>query len=322
MHPLGFYFKSGTLAVLIFCLLGGLGSFSLWGQSGRVDSASFWEPVQIDEVVILASGDNFDVKAFIDRIRKDTTFYKAFKTMRLVTFNAENDMWVYDKSGKKVVARLDSETKQIYRDGCRSMRTLEEEVQGNFYKSNGDYRYFTAEMYAQLFFTEGQVCGEDNIVGNSLDALKVKGNRIEKSKAQLKQLLFNPGSRVSGIPFVGDKVALFEPGIAKMYDFRISVEQKNGHACYLFEATPKPDFKEEVIIRVFRTWLKQTDYAIIARDYSLRCNTLLFDFDVDMKVSLRQVGDRLLPARIDYDGNWDIPTKRREIVRFSAVFDY
>lgn len=322
MHPLGFYFKSGTLAVLIFCLLGGLGPFSLWGQSGRVDSASFWEPVQIDEVVILASGDNFDVKAFIDRIRKDTTFYKAFKTMRLVTFNAENDMWVYDKSGKKVVARLDSETKQIYRDGCRSMRTLEEEVQGNFYKSNGDYRYFTAEMYAQLFFTEGQVCGEDNIVGNSLDALKVKGNRIEKSKAQLKQLLFNPGSRVSGIPFVGDKVALFEPGIAKMYDFRISVEQKNGHACYLFEATPKPDFKEEVIIRVFRTWLKQTDYAIIARDYSLRCNTLLFDFDVDMKVSLRQVGDRLLPARIDYDGNWDIPTKRREIVRFSAVFDY
>src|SRR5690606_22467398 len=152
-------------------------------------------------------------------------------------------------NGKKVVATLDSETKQIYRDGCRTMRTLEEEVTGNFYKANGDYRYFTAELYAQLFFTEGRICGEDNIVGNSLDAIRAKGNRIEKSKAQLKQLLFTPGSRVPGIPFVGNKVALFEPEIAKMYDFKISVDQKNGHACYLFEATPKAAFKGEVVIR-------------------------------------------------------------------------
>lgn len=321
LHPFQAKFF-GFLPFLFFCYLSLFCPSALYAQGERIDSSSFWEPVQIDEVVILASEDGFDVRAFIDRIRRDTTFYKAFKTLRLVTFNAENDMQVYDKKGKKVVATLDSETKQIYRNGCRTMRTLEEEVTGNFYKSNGSYRYFTAELYAQLFFTEGEVCGEDNIVGSSLDGLQAKGNRIEKSKAQLKQLLFNPGSRVPGIPFVGNKVALFEPEVAKMYDFKISLEHKNGHPCYLFEATPKPAFKDEVIIRVFRTWLKQTDYAIIARDYSLRCNTLLFDFDVDMNVSLKQVGNRLLPSRIDYDGNWDIPTKRREIVKFSAVFDY
>ena len=48
---------------------------------------------------------------------------------------------------------------------------LSETTQGDFYKNDRSYNYYTAELYAGLFFTNGKVCGENNIVkGTSFDA--------------------------------------------------------------------------------------------------------------------------------------------------------
>jgi len=275
----------------------------------------------MDEIVINASDHGFDVKSFIDRIKNDTTFYKAFRSMHLVTYNAENDIRVYNKHGK-VKASLKSETKQIYRDGCRTMNVLYEKTSGDFYKRNGDYRYFTAKLFADLFFTKGKVCGENNIVKGHLEEETNGKGTIEKSKSRLKQLLFQPGQSVEGVPFIGDKVAIFNPEIAKMYDFRLVTEDKNGVPCYLFEAKPKPAYEKDVVINIFRTWLRQTDYAIVSRDYSLSYNARIYDFNVVMHVDLKKAGDKLLPSFISYNGNWHVLTQDRERVKFTARFDY
>jgi len=134
--------------------------------------------------------------------------------------------------------------------------------------------------------------------------------------------MFFPGRPVPGVPFVGNKVAIFQPEIAQKYDFSLSAEDKNGVPCYLFEARPKPEYKDDVVINVFKTWLRQSDYAIIARDYALSYKTILFDFDVKMHVDLSKVRGQLLPSFISYNGNWHIVSKKREIVRFTASFDY
>lgn len=288
----------------------------------NVDTTSFNQPVVLDEVVIRAESTGFNVKDFIRLVEQDTTFYKAFRSMNLQTYNAVNDIKIYNKKGTKIVASQQSETKQIYRDGCRSMNTLFQKTTGHFYKSNGDYAYYTARLFAELFFTKGKVCGENNIVKGHLEKEQIKGGRIEKSITQLKYLMFFPGRPVPGVPFVGDKVAIFEPGIAKKYDFSLTSEDKDGVPCYLLEARPKPGYKDDVVINVFKTWLRRSDNAIIARDYALSYRTMLFDFDVVMHVDLSKAGGQLLPTFISYDGNWHILSQKREIVRFTASFDY
>lgn len=316
MNLFNYHFKK--LLFICFFLTGA----TLPGRGQIRDTTAFSEPIMIDEVVVSAQKHGFEIKDFIELIKKDTTFYKAFRSLHLVTFNATNDIQVFDKTGKKRKASLQSETKQIYRDGCRSMNVLEEQTTGDFYKKNGDYRYYTAELYAQLFFTKGKICGEDNIVKGHLEKEEMGKGRIEKSKTQLKYLMFNPGRPVPGVPFVGNKVAIFEPGIARMYDFRLVAEEKNGTPCYLFEARPKPEFKNDVVINIFRTWLRQSDYAILARDYALSYKTMIYDFDVNLHVDLQKINNRLLPSLIRYSGNWHVLTKDREIARFSARFDY
>ncbi|HYD22944.1 MAG TPA: hypothetical protein VEB40_15785 [Flavipsychrobacter sp.] len=271
----------------------------------------------MDEVVIRDKG--FDVQSFIRRVRTDTTFYKAFRSLRVTTYSAINDIKVYDKKGK-VKASLHSRTRQTAGRGCRSMKTEEEKVTGDFYKRNGDYRYYTAELYAYLFFTTGTVCGESDVVAGYLNQ-RGKG-QIEKSKAQLKQLIFNPGSKISGIPGMGEKAAIFEPEQAKRYDFKIQSETYAGIDCYVFKATPKKGQEDKVVYDLLTTWFRKTDYSIVARDYSLSFKTLAYDFRVHMKVRTQQFGKKLLPTRIDYDGNWHVFSQDRERVKFSAIFSY
>ncbi|RYD99094.1 MAG: hypothetical protein EOP54_05305 [Sphingobacteriales bacterium] len=287
----------------------------------ETDTTAFYENITLDTFIVRARNEGFDVPNFIRLIKEDTTFYKAFKTMRLKSYNAENYINCLNKKGESV-ASLTSETKQIYRGGCRTMNTLEEKVTGDFYTKKGAYNYFTAQLYASLFFTSGKVCNENNTVRGSMSRELSGLNRVEKSKIQLKLLMFNPGANIPGLPFIGNKVGIFEPDVAKMYDFSLSAEMKNGVETYKFAAIPKPEYRKKVVINRFVTWFDPNDYAIIARDYSLSYDALGYDFDVDMYVTLRQVGKDLLPSFIQYRGNWKVVTKARERVNFKAEFTY
>lgn len=283
------------------------------------DTSIFRYPIQMDDVVITAVRTGWDVNAFIRRVQTDTTFFKAFKSIRITPFTAVNDIRVYDGKGR-VKASLYSRTKQHAAGGCRSMDVLEEKVTGDIYKKNGEYNYFTANLYAYLFFTKDTVCNQNDIVAGSLQ--ERGSGQVEKAKYQLKQMMFNPGSKVSGVPFMGDKASIFEPDVAKMYDFKLASEEYEGQDCYVFKAIPKEQYKDDVVYNELSTWFRKSDYSIVARDYSLSYKTLAYDFDVRMKVRTSQVGSRLLPTYIAYDGNWHVFTKKRERVKFTTAFQY
>lgn len=283
------------------------------------DTSVFKYPIAMDEVVVSAKREGWDVQGFIKRVQNDTTFYKAFKTMRVTTYNATNDIRVYDKRGK-VAASLYSKTRQRAWRGCRAMDVLEEKVIGNFYKKKKEYRYYTAELYAYLFFTEDTLCKQNDIVADALN--EKEGGTIGKNKYRLKQLMFNPGSKVAGIPLMGDKAAIFEPDVAKMYDFKLASEEYNGVECYVFKAIPKPQYKDDVVYNNLSTWFRKSDYSIVARDYSLSYSTLAYDFDVRMQVRTQQVNGKLVPTRIEYDGNWHVLSQGRERVKFITNISY
>src|SRR5688572_507121 len=110
--------------------------------------------VQLSEVVVRS---NLNVTTFLQRIKTDTTFYKAFRNLRVLGYTSHNDIRMFDKRGKSV-ATLISRTKQQVQNGCRTMQVLEEKSTGDMYKGS-ELNYYTAELYASLFFTKGRICG-------------------------------------------------------------------------------------------------------------------------------------------------------------------
>ena len=281
------------------------------------DTGSMFKvPVQLDSIVVKSG---FDINAFIRRVKNDTTFYKAFKSMHLVPYTAANDIKAYDKNNN-ISASLQSRTKQNIKNRCRTTQVLEQKVTGDMLKRNGDYNYYTAELFAYLFFAKDPVCNETDIVAGAMDD-RGKG-QMEKSKYQLKQLIFNPGAKVSGVPFMGDRASIFDEGEAEKYDFKVVQDMYDGQECFVFRITPKKGYERKVIYNELTTWFRKSDFTILARDYSLSYSTLVYDFDVRMKVRTKQINDRLYPVSIDYDGNWHVFTKKRERVIFSVVIDY
>jgi len=86
--------------------------------------------------VVIRSGTN--VPGFIKRVENDTTFYKAFKNLRVLNYSSLNDVRMFDKKGK-VEASLFSKTRQWASRACRVTKVIEEKTTGNFYKADGDY---------------------------------------------------------------------------------------------------------------------------------------------------------------------------------------
>ena len=151
--------------------------------------------------------------------------------------------------------------------------------------------------------------------------MKGKG-KMEKSKYELKQLMFNPGSKVKGIPLMGDKASIFDEEEMKKYNFKVSIDTYDTTECFVFRITPKKEFLHKVVYNELTTWFRKGDYSILARNYSLSYHTLIYDFDVMMKVRTIQANHKLYPVSIDYDGNWHVFSKKREHVKVKMDVDY
>jgi len=287
-----------------------------------LDNERLAKMIDLSEVVVRT---DINVPKFIDRVKNDTTFYKAFKNLRVLGFTSLNDIRIVDKNGKQKAA-LQSKTRQNRVNDCRTMDVLSETTQGNFYNGDSSYNYYTAELYAGLFFTKGKVCGENNIVaGTSFDAKGKSG--IAKHKEQLKMLFFNPGKKIPGIPFIGSKINVFDPDVAAYYDFLIDQVEYEGKSCYLFTVRAREDLsgseRNKIVIDNMITWFDAKTMEVLARNYSLSYDAGVYDFDVSMEVQMTKSGDYLVPKTLRYKGNWDVVFKKRERGVFTAtLFDF
>ncbi|MFC4261824.1 hypothetical protein ACFOWM_02945 [Ferruginibacter yonginensis] len=258
-----------------------------------------------------------NVPSFIEKIKSDTSFYKAFKNLRILNFDAINDIRMLDKKGN-LNASLFSKTQQLASKGCRTMKVLEENVTGDFYNDDKTYNYYTAQMYASIFFTKGEMCGETNIVAGNEFSTEGKSG-MEKHKEQLKMLFFNPGRRINGLPFMSNKTAIYDDDIADAYDMDIDFEQKNGINCYVFKQKVKPGKEGNVVVDEMNTWFNETTFDVVARTYTLSYDAGVYDFKVNMEVQMTQVGILTVPAVIRYNGNWKAIFKKRERGVFTAT---
>lgn len=273
--------------------------------------------------VIIRSGT--DVKGFIERVREDTTFYKAFKNLRVLQFTSLNDIRMMDRKGR-TIATLNSRTRNRVSKGCRTTIREFEEVTGDLYDSEGRYNYYTASLYASLFFAFEPVCGETNIVRGSERGLAGKTG-LDRHKEQLKMLIFNPGMRIPGIPLMGNKAAMFDDELSRYYDFSIDIQERAGRQCYVFACRARSREEggdpDKVVIDEMTTWFDYRSFQVMARDYSLSYAAGVYAFDVQMAVEISPFRDFMVPTVIRYNGNWKVFTKGREQGVFTAtLFDF
>ena len=268
---------------------------------------------------------NFDYKAILEKIKRDTSFYKAFKTLRTIGYSSFNHIEMYDKN-QRMEASLDSRTRQNRIGGCRTMDVIEEKTFGNLRDRKGEYNYVTPSLYASLFFTKGKICGETNIVKGKKRT--IQGSGIEKAKEQLKMLFFNPGEKIPGIPMIGNKLDLYDDNAHELYNYRLDYVDYHGKLAYVFEIKPKEDLgffaKDRVVVDQMITWFNPSTLEVLGRNYSLSYKAGVYDFNVQMEVEMTYTPNGLLvPKILRYKGDWDVVFKKRERGLFTAtLFDF
>lgn len=274
--------------------------------------------VQLDEVVVHAQAAGFSVEDFVRQVMEDSSFHKAFLHTRFHPHRL--------RSVLRVRARDERETAMLYRTGglVRSGALVKLELDtvhetGKLRDRKGEFRYLTAEMYDEVFFPKGEFLADNSVAHRKLEV--ERGSRIDKYKSELKKFMFDPGTEIASVPFIGDKLALFSPGMAPLYDFRIWSDDRNGHACWVFSADAKPEVRDgRTVIKNMDTWFDHVSGEVIARQYRIAHASVVLDFDIKIRVENTVVDGALVPTVVEYDGDWDIPFKKRELVRF--VLEY
>ncbi len=225
-----------------------------------------------------------------------------------------------------VQASYYSKTHQVRQNDCRSTKVLEQKTTGDFVDNKGNFNYATGEMYASIFLTKGNICGENNVVAGHAFTTSNKSG-MEKHKEQLKMLIFNPGRKIPGIPFIGNKLDLYDEHAHKLYNYTLDYDTYKGNYAYVFSIKPKDDLgffnRGDIVVDEMTTWFDAKTMDVIARTYSLSYKAGLYAFNVSMQVDMTHIGDLLVPETMRYKGNFSAITKKRERGEFTAtLFDF
>jgi hypothetical protein len=268
---------------------------------------------------------NMDYKSLLQRIKNDTTFYKAFRNLHIIEFTSYNNIRILNKDGN-LKASWNSKTIQHRNNNCRTTEIAEQKTTGDFFDKKGNYNYTTGEMYASIFLTKGKVCGEDNIVTGHVFSTEGKTG-MEKHKEQLKMLFFNPGKKIPGIPFIGDKLDLYDDHAHKLYDYKLEFTEYKGNYAYVFSIKPKDNLglfqKGDIVVDEMTTWFDYKTLEVLARNYALSYKAGVYNFNVNMEVEMTRIGSLLIPQTLRYKGNFGVLFKKKEWGEFTAtLFDF
>jgi hypothetical protein len=128
------------------------------------------------------------------------------------------------------------------------------------------------------------------------------------------------------VPFIGDKLDVFDTTMLKYYDYILDSEYHGGRSCWKFSVVAKdsvddePADEDDTVIKRMVTWFDDSTMIVVGREYRIAHASMLLDFDIRIEVDNMLMGGEPLPVRVRYDGDWDIPFKHRELVRFVLNF--
>ncbi len=274
--------------------------------------------IHLDSLTIVAVKGGFSVAEFIELVRTDTSFYKAFKNLKYFPYQSGSNLIVYNKGQEEKASILRNVTQHV-NGNKRWMVIDEEKVKGKLRDRKNKYNYYTAELFDYIFFAT-----DTAVRSNTIEAGK-SDSKNKNYEDKLKTLIFNPGAQVKGVPLIGDRMAIFDKEMQPYYDYKIaSAKYQDSIPCYVFTCSAKKELgyfsKDKPVIKELISYFDKRTFNIVSRRYVLSYSAALFDFDVKMDVRLKTINGNLVPQLIVYQGRWDIPFKSPEIVNFNINF--
>jgi hypothetical protein len=274
------------------------------------------QTIQLDSVVNIRAS-RLNVETFIQAIVTDTSFYQAFRNMKKYNFIAENRVFTYDKKNKvngKIFRKI-----RHRNSGPDKMQYLIKQDTGKVFKKNGKYELYTLEMFDYIFMNAYKSEYSDGAF-----ASKPADGKNGSYKDKLKTLIFSPGRPVKGLPFIGDKTAIFSANMRQYYDYSFySATYLDSIPVYRFKVAVKPDLsswtKDGLMIKELVTIFDKRNFEILGRSVDMKYGNMLFDFDVQMNIEMSYAGEVKLPTKITYQGNWNVPLKKEERASFLIV---
>jgi len=265
--------------------------------------------IVIDSSVNIKSH-KLNAQDFIDAIVTDTSFYQAFRNMKRYSFTAENRIYTYDKRNK-VDGKIYRKVKHTIVGRTHKTEYLTKRDSGSIYKKDGKYELYTVEMFDYIFdnaynsdFTKGDPSPQNGKNGSY--------------KEKLKQLIFEPGRKITGIPFISGKTEIFGKDMRQFYYYEFAKgKYLDTIPVYRFKVIQKPSTSNgDVMIKELTTIFDTRTFKILGRYVDMKYSNLLFSFDIQMNIELNNFNGELLPTKVSYQGNWDIPFHKTERASF------
>jgi hypothetical protein len=265
--------------------------------------------IHIDSAVNIKSH-QLNAQDFIDAIVADTSFYQAFRNMKRYSFTAENHIYTYDKKNR-IDGRIYRKVKHTVVGRTHKTEYLAKRDSGNVYKKNGKYQLYTVEMFDYIFdnaynsdFTKGDPLPENGKNGSYKD--------------KLKSLIFEPGRKITGIPFISGKTEIFGKDMRQYYYYEFAKGRYlDSIPVYRFKVIKKPSTSDgDVMIKELTTIFDTRTFKILGRYVNMKYSNLLFSFDIQMNIELNKFNGELLPTKVSYQGTWDIPFHQTERASF------
>ena len=297
--------------LLAFCFV--LFAFCSSAQQVKRFNPDTIRTIVIDSAINIHSH-KLNAQDFIDAVLRDTGFYKAFKEMKRFSFIAENRIYSYDKKNR-INGKIYRKIQYSHIGNKHQTEYLAKRDSGSIYKSNGKYQLYTVEMFDYIF---NNAYNSDFVKGPELPGPNTKN---ESYKDKLKTLIFAPGHKVTGIPFISSKSEIFSKDMRQYYSYQFARgKYLDSIPVYRFRVVRKPSTADnDIVIKELTTIFDTRTFQILGRYVDLTYSNMLFSFDVKMNIELTKVDGDLLPAKVTYQGTWDIPFHKTERVSFLIV---
>lgn len=273
-------------------------------------------------VVITAQQRALNTEDFIQRITTDTSFFQAFKNIKNYNFIAENSIYTFDKNNN-IEGSIYRKIRHHRNKNEQKVEYLEKKDSGKIYKKNGKYDLYTVQMFDYVFM---------NAYKSEFNSEMAKPENPDKKKPgsdgfyreKLKTLIFSPGKPVKGIPIISGKTEIFTANMRQYYDYtHYSGTYLDSIPVYYFKVTQQKDLsdwiKRGIMIKELTTIFDKRNMQILGRYIDMKLNNIAFSFDVQMNIEMSYFNEELLPAKISYQGNWDVPFKKPERASFLVL---
>ncbi len=269
--------------------------------------------IVIDSSVVNIRAHRLNAQDFINAMLADTGFYMAFRNMKKYSFDAENRIYTYNKQNR-VNGKIYRKIHHSNNPGGPKMNYVAKKDSGAIYKKNGKYELYTVEMFDYIFMN---AYNSDFIKMNA----PIGKGKNEGYKAKLKTLIFTPGRRVTGIPFISGQTEIFSDDLKQFYTYQFARgKYLDTIPVYRFKISQKASTSpDDAMIKEVITIFDTRTFQILGRYIDVKFKNFLVDLDVQMNIECNNFNGELLPIKITYQGNWDIPFHKQERASFLIV---